>query len=310
MKYKELNVYRQGKPISIKYIEQEGNDKYGLLPKVIEETLFGVTYKLRRIIALKPFADVRVGQEGGCVESFDNLDYEDDCWLTRNSFAVGSTKIMGSSYVDDVLCVDSIIMGDSDIGGKSTRSYIKKSIIEDSDIYGNIVITNSSLKKCVFECETDCKLDEVDFYNVQTNCTIESVDIIKSKIKNVMLCCDFRAIDVMLWTMESNNVSDTDCIYLYDEHNNEVFDGEGKSISINRALFRGECFNFDRLKEYIDSDGTRKTSEIKKCEIKDEDNIKSPSTSDEKIEEISEKFESYMMLEELLKDWSNEKSQD
>lgn len=110
---------------------------------------------VRRIFALRDFADVREGDMGGYVESEDNLSQEGDCWiyddamavdysqvsdnarLKHNAVAQDHSRVQGNAVAGDdstvadqaivkgnawlfgsaAVCMEAVVMGNAKIGG-------------------------------------------------------------------------------------------------------------------------------------------------------------------------------------------------
>ena len=63
--------------------------------KLTDECITICDRKLYRIKALKDFSCIKKGDEGGFVESEDNLSQEDNCWI------LGNAKVFGNAVVRD-----------------------------------------------------------------------------------------------------------------------------------------------------------------------------------------------------------------
>ena len=61
--------------------------------KLTNETITFLGKVLRRIEALKDFADVKKGDKGGFIESEENLSQKDNCWIYDNAIVYENTKI-------------------------------------------------------------------------------------------------------------------------------------------------------------------------------------------------------------------------
>ena len=68
------------------------NDKYELL---LDQTIDVQGHKLFRIRALRDFGDVKAGEEGGYIESENNLSTEDDAWVYDNARVFGNARVSG-----------------------------------------------------------------------------------------------------------------------------------------------------------------------------------------------------------------------
>ena len=56
---------------------------------------------LYRIRALKDFDDVKTGNLGGYVESYNNLSQKDNCWIYNNAKVYGSARVFDNAKVYD-----------------------------------------------------------------------------------------------------------------------------------------------------------------------------------------------------------------
>ena len=99
--------------------------------KLTDET---ITYKgkvLRRIEALKDFADVKKGDKGGYVKSEKNLSQIGKCWVYNNAKVYENAKVCDNAIVYDRAEVyeNSIVCSDAKVCGYAT-------------IFGNAVIAD------------------------------------------------------------------------------------------------------------------------------------------------------------------------
>lgn len=101
-----------------------------------------------RCVALKNFANVKIGARGGIVSSYTNLSQKGDCWVYPGSAVYDNAQITG-----DVRIVASVIEGSCEI---SDDVVILHSKIKDIDVCGDSLIAESSIdgsrraKKMVF----------------------------------------------------------------------------------------------------------------------------------------------------------------
>lgn len=101
-----------------------------------------------RIEALKSFDNVKKGDIGGYVESYNNLSQEGYCWIYDDSIVFQSAIVKENSYIHD----NSIIKGKSEI----LNSLVKgSSIIEDSTIRNESIISlKSKIRDSVIDSST------------------------------------------------------------------------------------------------------------------------------------------------------------
>lgn len=70
---------------------------------------------MRRIKALRDFADVKKGDLGGFVESEDNLSQYGDCWIYDNAKAIGNSKVIDNAQIRK----NALIRGFASVGDRS-----------------------------------------------------------------------------------------------------------------------------------------------------------------------------------------------
>lgn len=101
--------------------------------------------KLFRIISTKDFADVKVGDAGGYVESERNLSQLEHCWIYDNAKVFAQAAIFNDAQIRDnaevsntvVIANNAVVCGNSKISGKI--------IISDySRVQDNVIISNST----------------------------------------------------------------------------------------------------------------------------------------------------------------------
>ena len=109
-------------------------------------TLIDVTMEyahrtLYRIKALRDFGNVKAGDIGGWVESYDNLSQEDNCWIFDNAIVRRRAKV----YRHAKICQYAKVQGDAKVRGRArVNGYATISgyaIVESSDDY--IVLRNN-----------------------------------------------------------------------------------------------------------------------------------------------------------------------
>ncbi len=98
---------------------------------------------LLRVIALKDFANVKKGDEGGLIEKEENLDQKGDCWVFRSARVCDNATVSGNAQIYDG-CV----------GGNARICGCICAAVEANKISGNIKLwsttgiswVNSSIK--------------------------------------------------------------------------------------------------------------------------------------------------------------------
>ena len=78
--------------------------------KLTEETKIVYGRTLHRIVCVKAFALVSVGDVGGWIESENNLSQDGDAWVYGNAKVYGDAKVYGNAWV----CGDAEVYGLTD----------------------------------------------------------------------------------------------------------------------------------------------------------------------------------------------------
>ncbi len=162
---------------------KRATDKYEILPA--RNKSMTTSNGLYRIRALRDFADVKKGQEGGFVQSEANLSQKGDCWLysgnchgnaqisgnakVKNSEIYGNAQVSGNAEV-----FFSYVSGNAKVSGKAML--YRMSVRGDAEITGNVKIGTSSYKIGRLEMERgkvegDFELDaEGSFFSKVGDC--------------------------------------------------------------------------------------------------------------------------------------------
>lgn len=114
-------------------------------------------YEYYRIKSLKYFSDVRVGDVGGFVQSYDNLSQDGDCWIYDDAMVLDNAKITESAVVrDDADIEDDVqVSGNAEVYGKAelrdkviisgnSKIYDKCKIEDSCDVTGNVEVYGES----------------------------------------------------------------------------------------------------------------------------------------------------------------------
>ena len=102
-----------------------GEKKY----KITNETIFYYDKTLRRIEALKDFADVKKGDKGGYIETEDNLSQEGNCWVYGNAKVLDLSRV----YENAIIKGQATIYGSAEVGGNAV-------VTDNAKIYDNAII--------------------------------------------------------------------------------------------------------------------------------------------------------------------------
>lgn len=105
-------------------------------------------YTLRRICALKDFADVRAGEKGGWVESEDNLSHNGHCWVYDDAVVMGDARVAQHARVLDnaVVSGKACIHGFADITKHAEVSGVAV-VCGDALVTDNAVVCGDALVK-------------------------------------------------------------------------------------------------------------------------------------------------------------------
>ena len=101
--------------------------------KLTNETIKCLGKVLRRIEALKDFADIKKGDKGGFVESEENLSQKGNCWIYDNAIVYENARIQGNAGI----YAHASIYGNVKIYGYAT-------VYDNATIYGNSMICGNA----------------------------------------------------------------------------------------------------------------------------------------------------------------------
>ena len=130
--------------------------------KLTDDTIISYDHILHRIEAVRDFADVKLGDKGGYVESEDNLSHDGNCWVyddarvmdqasvygdasvREHAFVAGQSQVCGEADVFGNACVD----GQAVVSGQSCI-YHNAVVFENVRVHGaSRVLGNSRIKRC------------------------------------------------------------------------------------------------------------------------------------------------------------------
>ena len=97
--------------------------------KITNETIFYYDKTLRRIEALKDFADVKKGDKGGYIETEDNLSQEGNCWVYENAKVLDLSRVYENAIIEG----QATIYGSAEVGGNAV-------VTDNAKIYDNAII--------------------------------------------------------------------------------------------------------------------------------------------------------------------------
>lgn len=114
------------------------NKKYEILTSK-ENTIKVEDKTLYRIRALKSFEDIKKGDIGGYVSSYNNLSQEGNCWVYDDACIFDDAIVK-----DNAVTYDSArVYGNTEIGGNA-RVFSKAEIYGDALVYGNAGIYDNA----------------------------------------------------------------------------------------------------------------------------------------------------------------------
>lgn len=141
-----------------------------------------------RIKAARSFGDVKEGQQGGLIETENNLSHDGLCWIYENGKVIelakvyddakvfsgkvsGAAKVFDAATIDDSVVLDyaevsgnSLVSGDSEVSGHAkvykNAQVLNKSAIKDyAEVSGNAIVDGSSVSNQA-EISDDAKVTD------------------------------------------------------------------------------------------------------------------------------------------------------
>jgi carbonic anhydrase/acetyltransferase-like protein (isoleucine patch superfamily) len=203
--------------------------------------------KLRQIVALRDFADVKQGQTGGWVESEMNLAQQGDCWVYDNDCLIfGSSDVRDKAQVRGVstLCHQAHVYG---------NAVIQDSLISgECNVFGNARISDGSQIIAVrgLTADRDQLLQIYDNAQVTASRVVHQAQIYGDAVVRYAFV-EHRAEvfgHALLEGNEENNVWICDCARIFD--NARIIAGSGEdqiptirysSQVYGNALIEGDC---------------------------------------------------------------------
>lgn len=113
--------------------------------KLTNETIKCLDKVLRRIEALKDFADVKKGDKGGFVENEENLSQKGNCWIYDNAIVRDNAKIHGNARIHE----NARIYENAEIYGHAmiydnAKICENVKVYENAEICGNVIICGNA----------------------------------------------------------------------------------------------------------------------------------------------------------------------
>ena len=97
-------------------------------------TSWGVTVK--RIVALRDFGDVKVGDKGGFLEKEENLSHDNDCWVYDEAQVYGKARVYGEAQVYD----EARVYGEARVYDEA-QVYGEAQVYDEARVYGEARVT-------------------------------------------------------------------------------------------------------------------------------------------------------------------------
>ena len=104
------------------------NKKFEFIEET-KTTSWGVTVK--RIVALRDFGDVKVGDKGGFLEKEENLSHENDCWVYGEAQVYGEARVCDEARV----CGKARVYGEAQVYGEA-RVCGEARVYDEAQVYG------------------------------------------------------------------------------------------------------------------------------------------------------------------------------
>lgn len=104
-------------------------------------------HTLYHIKALKniPSKNIKKGEFGGWIESYDNLDQKGDCWVDENAWVISNAKVCGNAWAfgnalirdNAKLYGNACVYGHADVHGNAE-------VYGNADVHGNAEICGTA----------------------------------------------------------------------------------------------------------------------------------------------------------------------
>lgn len=227
--------------------------------KLTNETITFLGKVLKRIEALKDFADVKKGDKGGFIENEENLSQKGNCWIYDNAIVYenakiyrnakiynnvniyGNAKVYGYATIYDNVTIygNAMICGNVEIYGNAK-------VYENVEIYGNAMIWGNAQiygNAMVYENAVIC--DNVKVYGDATICgnaEISGNAVIFNDADYIVFKNWWSSGRYFTWT-RSNNMWKVGCFY-----------GSGKEL-IEKAYKDSKLSGkeYKRVVDYVES---------------------------------------------------------
>ena len=99
-----------------------------------------------RIRALKDFGNVKAGDIGGWVCSYNNLSQEGDCWIYDNAKCLDNARIFDNAMMfDNAIMFGNSVMYDNAVMLNNSIMYNNSKMYDEARMYDNAVMFNDSI---------------------------------------------------------------------------------------------------------------------------------------------------------------------
>ena len=215
--------------------------------KFTDETIKHKGRVLRRIEALKDFADVKKGDKGGYVEREKNLSQIGKCWVYNNARVYENAKVCDNSEVGANAIIDgnAIVCGDA-------RLYDNAQVGDNAQVCGHAQVgDNAKVGENAQVCDNALVYDRAEVYANSIVCSDAQVCGYATIFGNAVISdkCDYIVFKNwwssgrhFTWT-KSNNMWSVGCFY-----------GTGKEL-IEKSYEDGELSGreYERVVKYVES---------------------------------------------------------
>lgn len=243
--------------------------KYAITDRYKEITVDGVKERVYQIWALKDFADVKRGDLGGYVNSYDCISQDDRSWVYSEAVLFNSSISKDTSIEGDSTMIINSNISYGGIGcSKDNHSInIIGSELDDVDIDTNCLIVKSKLKKTEIASGKDGSIlmsnSELSNVELTTNGDIPTISIDYCDLDNVRLS---NVVGIRYLT-----------IYGKDIDNKILVDGachieQDESLESNKIIINTNVLsrlNEKEMKEQIEAELKRREENKNKNNIKD-----------------------------------------
>ena len=232
-------IYNKLKKCYDNLTEKIGDNKY----EITDISEYRFEREVYRIRALKNFSDVKKGDLGGFVSSYDNLSQHGDCWIYDNAAVVDEANIIEDAKIKDnaKICGVSVVRGDSVI--RDDCEIYMQSFIVDSYMSGNCCLYNAEVHDSKLEGYLHINQSSIQKSNIIANDAIihDKTFIHDSKLKLTKgsdICKSYVAGSIIQGCIRLDNVELT---------NSKVIDKDEEVCVNNKIIDSAHIINSDNI---------------------------------------------------------------